>query len=74
MRKYFLIVVDAFSKWLEVKLVKSMSTGETIQILCRLFAKHGAADTIVSDNGSGYTSRAFKEFATANVIRHVATA
>ena len=39
--KYFLIVVDAFSKCLEVKLVKSTSTGETIQALCRLFATHG---------------------------------
>ena len=30
MGKYFLIVVDAFSKWLEMELVKSTSTGETI--------------------------------------------
>ena len=55
-------------------MVKNTSTGETIQVLCRLFATHGVPDTIVSDNDSCFTSRAFKEFATANGIKHITTA
>ena len=35
------------------------------QDLCGLFATHRAPDTIVSDSGSGFTSRVFKEFATS---------
>ena len=65
--------VLSFSKWLEVKLVKRTSTGETIQVLCRLFATHGY-QTLVSDNGSCFISRAFKEFATANGIKHITSA
>ena len=56
-----------------MKLVKNTSTGETIQVLCRLFATHGVPDTIVSDNDSCFTSRVFKEFATANGIKHITT-
>ena len=74
MGKYFLIVVDAFAKWLEVELVKSTSIGETVPILCRLFATHGVFDAIVSDSGSCFTSRVFKKFATANVIKHITSA
>ena len=55
-------------------MVKSTSTDETIQVLCRLFGTHRVPDTIVSDNGSCFTSRAFKEFATANRIKHMTTA
>ena len=36
--KYFLVVVDVHSKWLEVMLVPSTSTASTVQKLCAIFA------------------------------------
>ena len=57
-----------------MQLVKNTSTGKTIQVLCRSVATHGVPDTIVSDNDSCFTSRAFKDFATANGIKHKTTA
>ena len=55
-------------------MVKNTSTGETLQVFCRLFGIHGVPDTIVSDNDSCFTSITFKEFATANGIKQMTTA
>lgn len=72
--KVFLIVVDSFSKWLEVFIMTSMSSSAVIQKLRMLFATHGVPDVIVSDNGTAFVSTEFTEFANRNQIRHVAVA
>ena len=56
MKHLFLVVVDTFSKWLEVHIVPSTSSKATISALRLMFATHGVPETIVSDNGSGFTS------------------
>ena len=55
--KWFLIVVDAHSNWLEVKVVNSATTTTTIEHLHSLFATHmhGLPEMIVSDNESAFT-------------------
>ncbi|XP_024891943.1 uncharacterized protein K02A2.6-like [Temnothorax curvispinosus] len=57
-----LVIVDAYSKWLEVKVTNSSTTGTTIQILDELFATYGVPTTIVSDNGTQFTAAEFKCF------------
>ncbi|XP_036335034.1 uncharacterized protein K02A2.6-like [Rhagoletis pomonella] len=69
--KIFFIVVDSFSKWLEVFLVKSTSSQSAIKPLRSLFATHGLPDEIVSDNGTAFTSDEFKTFMQDNLIRHI---
>ena len=66
-----LVIVDAFSKWVDVFPVKSASSATTIGKLRILFATHGIPDSIVSDNGSPFTSAEMKEFLTANGVRHI---
>lgn len=46
-----LIVVDAFSKWLEVKITNFTTTAATIMMLKEMFATYGSPITIVTDNG-----------------------
>ena len=70
----FLLVVDAYSHWLEVVSVASTSSEFAIQKLRILFATHGLPDLLVSDNGSAFTSEVFQEFCSRNGIRHVTTA
>ena len=70
----FLIVVDAYSKWLEVVPVTTMTTRTVIRALSRLFATHGLPDTLVSDNGAQFVSAEFKEFTDSLLIRHVTSA
>ena len=70
----FLIIVDAHSKWLEVKRISSTSSQITISVLKSVFATHGIPDTLMSDNGSAFTSAEFKEFADCNGIQHLTSA
>ena len=72
--KYFLVLVDAHSKWMEVLIVPSTSTSCTIQKLRGIFATHGLPETLVSDNATCFTSSEFKEFVTRNGIRHITSA
>ena len=72
--KWFLIVVDAHSKWLEVKVVNSATTTTTVEHLRSLFATHGLPEMIVSDNGSVFTSSEFQDFCAKNGIKHVKSA
>ena len=72
--KMFLVVVDAHSKWMEVSIVNSTTTAITTQKLRSMFATHGLPRTVVSDNGSVFTSSEFEDFLQKNGIRHIRTA
>ncbi|KFD45703.1 hypothetical protein M513_13425 [Trichuris suis] len=72
--KIFLLVVDAFSKWLEVRIVPSTSSRAAIEVLRELFATHGLPDCIVTDNGTAFKSVEFSRFLKSNHIRHVTSA
>ena len=74
MRKMFLVIVDSYSKWLEVRIVHSATAICTIQELRSVFATHGIPEMIVTDNGTAFTSNEFQEFITRNGIRHTKTA
>ena len=52
----FLVLVDAHSKWMEVKAVKAATSASTISQLRSIFATHGIPKLLVSDNGSVFTS------------------
>ena len=70
----FLVVVDAHSKWMEVRPVKSATSTATISQLRAIFATHGIPELLVSDNGSAFTSSEFEEFMRLNGIRHSTSA
>ncbi|KFD48097.1 hypothetical protein M513_11040 [Trichuris suis] len=72
--RLFLIIVDSYSKWLEVLPVVAQSSKILICELRRVFATHGLPDTIASDNGSPFTSSEFGEFLRRNAIRHARVA
>ncbi|XP_070803581.1 uncharacterized protein, partial [Pituophis catenifer annectens] len=58
----FMVIVDAFSKWLEIKLMKATTTDATIRELRQLFATHGLPDILVSDNGPQFTATQFEGY------------
>ncbi|XP_060126555.1 uncharacterized protein K02A2.6-like [Zootoca vivipara] len=66
----FLIIVDSFSKWLEVVPVSAMNSKVAIWALQWVFTTHGLPDIIVSDNGAQFTSAEFQKFMADNLIQH----
>ncbi|XP_040173675.1 uncharacterized protein K02A2.6-like [Anopheles arabiensis] len=71
---YFLVVVDAFSKWPEIYKTTSTTTSATISMLRNIFARFGMPETLVSDNGPQFTSALFAEFCNSSGIEHITTA
>ena len=72
--KDVLVVVDAYSKWIDATPVFAATSAATIRVLRRLFANHGIPETIASDNGTPFVSEEFFTFLTNNGVHHVQTA
>ena len=66
----YLILVDAHSKWLEVKRVSAATSAVTIANLREVFATHGLPEQLVSDNGPAFASTEFDNFMLQNGIKH----
>lgn len=71
LNKYFLVVLDAHSKWLEVFPTTNITSSFTIKALLSLIARFGIPSCIVSDNATNFTSSEFRSFLQKFNIRHV---
>ena len=72
LNKMFLIVIDSYSKWMEV-VPTTADSADTIRKLRKMFATHGIPEQIVSDNGSAFTSETFERFLQQNGIKQIRT-
>uniref|UniRef100_A0A5S6R212 RNA-directed DNA polymerase n=1 Tax=Trichuris muris TaxID=70415 RepID=A0A5S6R212_TRIMR len=71
--RYWLVVVDAHSKWLEVIPMRNTVSTCVIKRLRGLFAIFGLPKAIVSDNGPQFVSEEFEAFCDNNNITHIKT-
>lgn len=60
--KVFLVIVDTYSKWVQVEIMLSMTSTAVIRSLQECFATHGLPHVIVSDNGTAFTSQEMQDF------------
>ena len=65
------IIVNLHSKFIDAHIVSSATTSVTLTKLRQTFSFTGLPHTIVSDNGSCFTSDEFEQFCRANGIKHV---
>lgn len=72
--RYFLIIVDSYSKWPEVFMVSNTTSATVMKHLRTVLATHGLCETIVSDNGSSFISEEMTRFFNANKIKHTRAA
>ena len=70
----FLLLVDACSKWLDVHVMKSISSSATIEKLRSIFAIHGLPHKLVTDNGPAFINSEFKTFMDYNGTVHIRSA
>ncbi|XP_065083396.1 uncharacterized protein K02A2.6-like [Ochlerotatus camptorhynchus] len=71
---YYLLAIDAHSKWPEVVPTQRITSTATISILRNIFARLGMPETLVSDNGTQFTSSEFQKFCSDSGIDNVTTA
>ncbi|KAK7102592.1 hypothetical protein V1264_020788 [Littorina saxatilis] len=57
-----LVVIDYYSRYYEVAIMKSTTSEKTVDALKTIFARHGLPLTIHSDNGPQFISETFAEY------------
>lgn len=70
----FLVLVDAYTRWPEVHLMKGIDAGKTIEKCREIFTTFGLPQVLVSDNGRTFISKEFQDFLKLNGISHKLTA
>ena len=68
---HYLIVVDLYSDYIEIKQLNSLSSAALIEQVKHTFAVHGIPITLISDNGPNYASVEFTDFSHDWDIQHV---
>ena len=68
--KNYLLVIDYFSRWIEVPLLTSITSANVIIQLKSIFARMGIPEEIYSDNGSQFIPLEFSEFAKKYNFKH----
>ncbi|XP_046973981.1 uncharacterized protein K02A2.6-like [Vanessa cardui] len=59
---YLLVLVDYFSRYKEIKVMKNVTAAGTINALKEIFSRLGYPVTLTCDNGNQFTSENFREF------------
>lgn len=67
----YLLVVDYFSKYVEIVRMETTTSSKMIEILKNTFSRLGIPHTVCSDNGPQFSSGTFKMFANQWGFRHV---
>lgn len=72
-RKY-LIMVDHYSDYFELDLLKDMTPNSVIDVCKRHFSRHGTPQLLVTDNGSNFVNEQMKCFAKSWGFKHSTSA
>ena len=55
-KKYLLVMVDKFTKWIEAKPVKTVESGLVIDFISRVIHHYCIPHSIITDNGTNITA------------------
>ena len=68
--KIYLITVDYYSRFIEVDLLKNITSGTVTETLESQFSRHGIPVVLRSDTGSQFSSQKFSNFCKGYGIKH----
>ena len=74
MGKMFLLIIDAYSKWMDIHCVNSATFSVTIDKMRSTFASHGLPEIVGTENWFNFVSSEFKSFLQKNGIKHITSA
>ena len=66
-----MVTVDHFNDFYEIDRLPSIQSSAVVQATKQHFGRHGVPNTLLTDDGSQYTSELFKEFAKAYKFNHI---
>jgi transposase InsO family protein len=72
--RYFLVMVDDFSRYLKVFPARDCSAATTIKCFKQMCLEEGAPEEILSDNGTHFTADVFTELLSMMRVNHIRTA
>ncbi len=67
----YLLVVDYFSRYIEVAHLNVATANTVIAVLNDVFSRNGIPETVISDNGPQYSSALFTNFASDYGFMHI---
>lgn len=70
---YLFVVVDYFSRYIEIEIMKKTDSRETIKRLESIFARFGLPLSITADNGPQFISEEFRVYCESNNIKLINT-
>nr|XP_057937756.1 cytokine receptor family member b2 isoform X2 [Doryrhamphus excisus] len=70
-RAMYLLVIDYFSRYIEVANLTSTTAVSVINKMKAIFARHGVPETLVTDNGPQFSAAEFAAFARDYDFNHV---
>ena len=68
--QHYVVITDYYSSYPELFKLNKTGSAQVIEVLKDTFSRHGIPSELVSDNGSQYTSRAFKSFSREWEFQH----
>lgn len=73
-KKYILVIVDAFTKYVKLYAMKTMVSREIMKALSDYFINYNKPLIIVSARGTGFMSQEFEKFLEERNVKHILVA
>jgi ribonuclease HI len=67
--KHLLVVIDNFSKWIEVRPLTSIGSEQAMAFFTNIIHRFGVPNSIITDNGTQFTRKKFLDFCEDHHIR-----
>ena len=70
-KESYLLIVDYYSRFIEIAQLKRTTADEVIRHTKSIFARHGIPEVVISDNGPQYSADAYEQFAKEYQFQHI---
>jgi hypothetical protein len=66
---HIFVAMDKFTKWIKVKPAASITAAKAVEYIKEIMYKFGIPNNIITDNGTQFTAREFKDFCVDSSIK-----
>ena len=68
--KFLFVAIDTFTKWIEAEPVRNITKEAAVKFLKGIVYRFGSPNKVMTDNGTQFTSKAWKNFCEMHHIHH----